>query len=251
MVINGYKISEAARAKGFTESALRFYEQEGVVVPDRTDTGYRDYGEDDLESLRFVARAKRLGLRLEEITELLALLQDDECHPVQARMRQLVTERIDEGQRQVADLVAFTAQLQAAAAHLAVHTPDGACDDDCGCRTEPTPTNSRRSETLPLVGTASSAVACSLEPALVGGRIDDWKNTVAQAEDREQLPDGIRLRFPRHIDVAALSELAADEQTCCEFFTFTIGIHANAVTLDVTGPADAQPVITAMFGAAA
>lgn len=39
--MGGYKISEAARATGFTESALRFYEQEGVVVPEPTETGYR------------------------------------------------------------------------------------------------------------------------------------------------------------------------------------------------------------------
>jgi hypothetical protein len=37
--MGGYKISEAARATGFTESALRFYEREGVVVPERTETG--------------------------------------------------------------------------------------------------------------------------------------------------------------------------------------------------------------------
>ena len=39
--MNGYRISEAARATGFSLSALRFYEQEGVVVPERTSTGYR------------------------------------------------------------------------------------------------------------------------------------------------------------------------------------------------------------------
>jgi DNA-binding transcriptional MerR regulator len=65
-----------------------------------------------VESLRFVARAKRLGLSLDQITELLALLGDDECRPVQTRMRELVTERISEAQGQVADLVAFTAQLR-------------------------------------------------------------------------------------------------------------------------------------------
>jgi hypothetical protein len=74
---------------------------------------------------------------------------------------------------------------------------------------------------------------------------------VDQAADRDPLPDGIRLRFSRDIDVAALSRLAADEQTCCGFFTFNIGIHADSVTLEVRGPADAQPVITALFGAVA
>ncbi|MGH8873197.1 MAG: MerR family transcriptional regulator [Acidimicrobiia bacterium] len=249
--MNGYKISEAARATGFTESALRFYEQEGVVVPDRTDTGYREYRDDDLESLRFVARAKRLGLRLEEITELLGLLRDDECRPVQTRMRHLITERIADARRQVGDLVSFTAQLQETASRLGLHTPDGACDDGCGCRAEPATSDTNAWEAVPLVGSASTAVACSLEPDLIGGRIEDWRTTVAQAERRDPLSDGIRLRFPRSVDVTALSTLAAEEQTCCGFFTFNIGIHADTVTLDITGPADAQPVITAMFGVAA
>ncbi|HZD23356.1 MAG TPA: MerR family transcriptional regulator [Acidimicrobiia bacterium] len=34
-------MSEAARATGFTVSALRYYEKEGVVVPERTGNGYR------------------------------------------------------------------------------------------------------------------------------------------------------------------------------------------------------------------
>jgi DNA-binding transcriptional MerR regulator len=148
-----------------------------VVVPDRTDTGYREYREGDLESLRFVTRAKRLGLRLEEITELLDFLRDDECRPVQTRMLHLITERIADAQRQVGDLVAFTAQLQETASRLGVHTPDGACDDDCGCRAEPATSDDHEWEAVPLVGSASTAVAvaCSLEPGLVGGRIEDWK----------------------------------------------------------------------------
>lgn len=248
--MNGYKISEAARASGFSEPALRFYEQEGVVVPERTETGYRSYRDQDVEALRFVARAKRLGLSLEEITELLALLEKDECRPVQTRMQQLVTERIGEAHQQVADLIAFTAQLQEAAARLTVHTPDGGCDEGCGCRTNTVPRKDLARKAVALVGSASPPVACTLEPGAIGERIEDWKTTVAQAESRETLPDGVRLRFPRTIDVAALSRLAADEQTCCGFFTFNIGI-AGEVIMDVTGAPDAQPAISAMFGAAA
>jgi DNA-binding transcriptional MerR regulator len=135
--MDGLRISEAARATGFTVSALRFYEKEGVVVPERTATGYRSYGDDQLESLRFVARGKQLGLSLDDITELLGLLDEEECAPVQTRIRHLVGERIDQAQDQIAELVAFRSQLQSAAARLGVHTPDGACDDDCGCRSEP------------------------------------------------------------------------------------------------------------------
>lgn len=169
---------------------------------------------------------------------------------MQTRMRELVTERISEAQGQVADLVAFTAQLREAASKLAVHTPDGSCDDDCGCRTDPASVDRPASRAIPLVGVASPMVACSLDPSLVGGRLEDWQTTMEQATGRQPLPDGMRIRFPRGIDVAALSQLATDEQTCCGFFTFTLGVHADEITLDVTGPADAQPVIAAMFGTA-
>ncbi|MGH8870629.1 MAG: MerR family transcriptional regulator [Acidimicrobiia bacterium] len=247
--MKGYKISEAARATGFTESALRFYEQEGVVVPERTDTGYRSYHEDHLESLRFVARGKRLGLSLEEITELLTLLGEEECEPVQTRIRQLVHDRIAQAQQRISELVGFTSQMQRAAARLGVHTPDGACDDQCGCRTEPGEPVATGHRPIPL--TESAAIACSLDSHLVGGRIDDWNRVLANAKTRESIPDGLLIGFDRHADVIELAELAVAEQTCCSFFRFHIGIGSEGVTLEVTGPDDAQEVIASVFGAAA
>lgn len=49
---------------------------------------------------------------------------------------------------------------------------------------------------------------------------------------------------------ATLAALAQAEQGCCTFFEFAVGITAGAVTLDVTGPADAAPVIAGLFGTA-
>jgi DNA-binding transcriptional MerR regulator len=252
--MDGLKISEAARATGFTVSALRFYEKEGVVVPERTSAGYRSYGDDQLESLRFVARGRQLGLSLDDITELLELLGEEECAPVQTRIRHLVGERISQAQDQIAELVAFTSQLQSAAARLGVHTPDGACDDDCGCRSEPAyPRREERdSERLiPLAGTENGVIACSLQLDAVGARIRDWDRVLDSATSRRAIPNGVRVAFNRDVDVSALAELAAAEHDCCSFFHFDIGIGADGVTLDVTGPDDSQQVITAVFGATA
>lgn len=250
--MSGYRISEAAQVTGFSVSALRFYEKEAVVVPDRTASGYRVYREGHIEDLRFLARAKCLGLTLPEITELLALLGEEDCRPVQTRIRQLVTGRIAEAQQQIADLVAFTGQLQQAAGRLGAHTPAGACDDQCGCRTDPTPAEEKSfSPRVALVGAAAPEVACSLPPHRVEERTQTWHSTTARALGRQPLPDGIRLRFSPDTDVAALSQLAADEHTCCGFLAFTIGIHPHAVTLDVRGPPAAQTLIAAMFGPAA
>lgn len=246
-----YKISEAARVSGFTVSALRFYEKEGVVVPERTDTGYRSYNSEDVDALRFLARGKALGLTLPEISELLTLLADEDCGPVQTRLRQLVSDRITQAQDQIAELVGFTAQLQQAATRLGVHTADGACNEHCGCTSDLTDQPPASSAGVPLVGSDTLQIACTLQPHLVSDRVGQWQSIAAQAESNQPLPDGIRLRFPRDIDITALTKLAVDEHTCCGFFTFIIGIHPDSITLEVTGPTDAQPVITAMFGEAA
>ena len=250
--MDGLKISEAARVTGFTVSALRFYEKEGVVVPERTTTGYRAYGDDHLESLRFVARGKQLGLSLEDITELLELLDAEECAPVQTRIRHLVGERIGQAQEQIAELVAFTSQLQTAAARLGVHTPDGACDDDCGCRSEPHQAAAvDRGRLIPLTGSTGQEIACSLQPDSVGERLQDWQRVLQSATTRTSVPGGVRVVFDRDVEVAALAQLAAAEQACCSFFRFDIGIGTDGITLDVTGPAESQQVIAAVFGAAA
>jgi hypothetical protein len=61
----------------------------------------------------------------------------------------------------------------------------------------------------------------------------------------------VRVVFDRDVEVAALAQLAAAEQACCSFFRFDIGIGTDGITLDVTGPAESQQVIAAVFGAAA
>ena len=243
-----YQISEAATKTGFSESALRFYEREGLVVPERLDSGYRTYDDQAIESLRFVSRGKQLGLSLDEITELLALLDEERCDPVQNRMREMVHTRIKTSQDQIAGLVELTAQLQEAMARLGDHTPTGPCDDDCGC-TNGAATSQTKREPIPLTA-AHDGIACSLEPGVVADRIQTWRTVLREGTDRESLPDGVRVRFDRDVDVAALGELAMAEQTCCNFFEFNIGINSDAVTLDITGPAAAQDVIGSFAGIA-
>jgi DNA-binding transcriptional MerR regulator len=68
------KIGELAHQTGLSIKTVRYYEQRGLLEqPPRTEGGYRLYGPEEVARLRFVQRAKLLGLPLEEIRELVGL----------------------------------------------------------------------------------------------------------------------------------------------------------------------------------
>ncbi len=68
------KIGEVAKAADIGIDAIRFYERQGLIPePARRPSGYREYSQDVVLSLRFIKRAKELGFSLKEISELLSL----------------------------------------------------------------------------------------------------------------------------------------------------------------------------------
>jgi DNA-binding transcriptional MerR regulator len=67
-----YTISELAREFALTTRAIRFYEDEGLITPQRVGRA-RIYGERDRVRIRLILRGKRLGLALAEIAEILDL----------------------------------------------------------------------------------------------------------------------------------------------------------------------------------
>lgn len=69
-------ISEVAKRAGLPPKTIRYYEDIGLIHPQRSANGYRAFRESDLHNLAFLGRARSLGFSIEECRTLLALYQD-------------------------------------------------------------------------------------------------------------------------------------------------------------------------------
>jgi MerR family redox-sensitive transcriptional activator SoxR len=70
-------IGEVARRSGVAASALRFYEDRGLIASERAGSGHRRYPRPVLRRIAFIVFAQRIGLTLEEIGAELAKLPGD------------------------------------------------------------------------------------------------------------------------------------------------------------------------------
>jgi MerR family redox-sensitive transcriptional activator SoxR len=70
-------ISEVARRSGVAASALRFYEERGLVKSERAGSGHRRYPRAVLRRIAFIVFAQRMGLTLEEVSAELAKLPEN------------------------------------------------------------------------------------------------------------------------------------------------------------------------------
>jgi MerR family copper efflux transcriptional regulator len=101
--MSGITVGKAAELAGVSRKAVRLWEARGLLPPaERTEAGYRVFDEADVEVLRFIRRAKALGLSLDEINDILDL-QRDGAHPC-GRVTQLLDAHIDQIDRTLAEL---------------------------------------------------------------------------------------------------------------------------------------------------
>jgi MerR family mercuric resistance operon transcriptional regulator len=105
------KIGEAAAASGCHLETIRYYERIGLLPkPARRANGYRDYGEEEVDRLRFIARGRELGFSLEEVRTLVRLAErtDMSCDEVDRLARQ----QLGEVQSRILELQRMARELQ-------------------------------------------------------------------------------------------------------------------------------------------
>ena len=107
------QIGIVAKKIGLSVDAIRFYERNALLPrPPRSQGGFRQYGEDDVEALAFIRRVQRLGFTLSEIRGLLSLRGNrlQPCAPVRRRLE----EKLVDVQRKLADLQRLEHELRLA-----------------------------------------------------------------------------------------------------------------------------------------
>ena len=88
-------IGAAADMAGISAKMVRHYESLGLLPPiTRTDSGYRQYSEADVHTLRFIKRSRDLGFSMAEIAELVALWQNR--RRASASVKRIAQQHVDE-----------------------------------------------------------------------------------------------------------------------------------------------------------
>jgi MerR family copper efflux transcriptional regulator len=121
----GINIGRLAKLSGVPAKTIRYYEDIGLIPKARRSAGnYRVYDQRDLDSLRFIHRARGLGFSVADARKLLALWQDQRRSS--AKVRDLALAHIDEIDRKLVELQSIRRTL----AHLA-HCCRGDERPDC------------------------------------------------------------------------------------------------------------------------
>ncbi|MEW1920751.1 heavy metal-responsive transcriptional regulator [Pseudarthrobacter oxydans] len=124
-------IGEVASAAGMTPKTLRFYEEQGLLPPaKRSPSGYRQYGEDSLGRLDFIARGRAAGLSVSQIRNILAVSEPDNA-PC-AHVRDVLSGQLADLDLKIAQLTALRAGVAASYDAVAAGDP-AACDQSKVC----------------------------------------------------------------------------------------------------------------------
>lgn len=109
-----FNIGEAAARSGVSAKMVRHYESLGLLPKvARTEAGYRQYGEGEVHTLRFIHRGRELGFSMAEIAELLKLWQNR--RRASADVKRIALSHVADLDRRMAEMAAMKRTLEALA----------------------------------------------------------------------------------------------------------------------------------------
>jgi len=131
------KIRAAAVASGLSADTIRYYERVDVLpaVP-RGASGYREYSEQHLETLRFARRLRDLGCSLAEMSTLVRIYHDGSCREMREALIDATDGLVTRVQARLRELESAEQQLASLAAGLRGIEPDDhrlLTLNPCGC----------------------------------------------------------------------------------------------------------------------
>lgn len=108
-------IGAASEKSGLPAKTIRYYEDIGLVVPNRRTNSYRDYSAEDVQRLAFIQRARSLGFDIETCRQLLALKSDRSR--ASADVKALAVRHLDEIEHKMRELQAMADTLRGLIEH--------------------------------------------------------------------------------------------------------------------------------------
>ena len=106
----GWLIGELSDRVGVSAHTIRYYERLGLLEPPkRTESQYRIYGEENEERLKFIQKAKRFGLSLDEIKQLITIRTQGT--PPCASLKTMVEQHLDDLDRQIVEMISLRREL--------------------------------------------------------------------------------------------------------------------------------------------
>jgi DNA-binding transcriptional MerR regulator len=122
------RIGKLASQLGLNPKTIRYYESIGLLPdPERTDAGYRLYSDQDVDRLKFILKARAVGLSLSEINDVLTLAENgtQPCEHVTG----LLDRKLEQLDAQIAALESLRAEVAALRTEATPHVSqgDGVC----------------------------------------------------------------------------------------------------------------------------
>lgn len=132
------RIGDLARKCSVNPRTVRYYEAFGLLPKaTRAPSGHRVYSEKDLHRLRFIRRARQIGLPLASIREITSYADTGSCEHLRPRLKELIATQLDEIEGRIKDLRVLKRELRTHFESLSRPQSQPRGGASCSCLAEP------------------------------------------------------------------------------------------------------------------